>query len=531
VTTAPPLVSPERSSRGTAAWQSLGLLVARNSRWLRIVVPILIVAIAAFARLWNLGSPHLLDFDESYYVKDAYSMLHLGYEGKWPFNPNARFAAGDTDLFSSKPELAAHPPLGKWMIALGIATFGVDNSFGWRISAAIVGILAVILVMVIARILFRSDVLAAIAGLFMAIDGNAIVLSRLGILDNFLMFFALIGIGAVLLDRFWTARRLGDWVESRRAAGLSLDWGPALWWRPWLIAAGLAFGLASAVKWSGFYFLAFFAIYTLVVDAISRRNHGIRHWALGTLLRQGPTSFLLTVPIAIAGYLASWTGWFVTSGGYDRQWAMQPGNAATGFFAWVPRTLQSFVRLEMQVYAFDIHYSKPNTFAVSPVSWLFMIRPLVAYQTSVTRGQTGCTAAICDTSIEEVANPLIWWAAALAILFLLHRLIFTRNWKMGFVLMGLLAGYVPWLWYTNRTVFQYYAIAFEPSMILALCLVLGMVLGTSSDPPLRRLRGSIAVTIFVVVALALSVFFFPLWTGTQISSGYMNAHFWLTSWN
>src|SRR5690606_3111114 len=166
----------------------------------------------------------------------------------------------------------------------------------------------------------------------MAVDGHAIVLSRVALLDNFLMLFVLLGFIAVLLDRGHSRRRLDAWLASHE----NHDWGPALWWRPWLFAAGLTFGLASAVKWSGLYFLAVFAVYTVLVDALARRRAGVTFWLSGTIFKQGPVSFLLTVPVAASVYLASWTGWFATSGGYYRNWAADAGNAWQGALAWVP---------------------------------------------------------------------------------------------------------------------------------------------------------------------------------------------------
>ncbi|MEY4390538.1 MAG: hypothetical protein RLZZ400_281, partial [Actinomycetota bacterium] len=38
----------------------------------------LVVALGAVLRLWDLGYPHKLVFDETYYVKDAYTLSKLG---------------------------------------------------------------------------------------------------------------------------------------------------------------------------------------------------------------------------------------------------------------------------------------------------------------------------------------------------------------------------------------------------------------------------------------------------------------------
>jgi dolichyl-phosphate-mannose--protein O-mannosyl transferase len=384
--------------------------------------------------------------------------------------------------------------------------------------------------MLIAKKLFSSTTLAVIAGLLFAIDGNAIVMSRVALLDTFVMFFALLGFGAILLDRGHSAARLHRWLRLRDAAGRSTDWGPALWFRPWLCGAGLAFGLAAAVKWNGLYFLAAFAVYTLVVDALARRRAGVRFWALGTLLKQAPVSFLVTVPVALAAYLSTWSAWFLGSRGYERQWAGEPGNAWTGLFAWVPESIQSLLHFEQGVYSYHVGESRPHGYQANPLSWLFLVRPTSMFWRSSSDGENGCAVELCGESITGIANPLIWWAATAAIVYLVVRLVMQREWRVGLILMGMLAGYVPWLFYLHRTVFQFYTIVFEPYMILGLVLVIGLLLRSRADPAAVRERGIAFVAVFLGLALALSAFFWPLWTGIQVDYSFIRAHWWFDSW-
>jgi dolichyl-phosphate-mannose-protein mannosyltransferase len=492
--------------------------------------PALVVILAALTRLWNLGTPRVLVFDETYYVKDAWTQWSLGYSSAWPEDANASFAAGIADVFTTDPSFVVHPPLGKWLIALGMAAFGPGSSVGWRISTAVVGILAVVLLMLIAKKLFDSTLLAVIAGGLLAVDGNAIVMSRVSLLDNFLMFFALMGFGAVLLDREWTKRRLAGWIDGRARAGRGTDWGPALWWRPWLIAAGAAFGLASAVKWNGFYFLAAFAIYTLVVDALSRRRAGILFWGSGTLVKQAPASFLLTVPIAVAVHVATWASWFTTTGGYYRTWAEQAGNAWTGVMAWVPLPVQSWWHLQSSVYNYHVGEVRPHGYEANPLTWLFLVRPTSMYYVSTAEGENGCAADTCGQMITGLANPVIWWAATAAILYLLYRLVRYREWRVGLILMGVAAGYLPWLMYLHRTVFQFYTIAFEPYLILGLTLVAGIAIGHRRDPAWKRGPALWAVGAFLLVVAAVSVYFWPIWTGTQLDYEWLRTRWWLPTW-
>lgn len=498
----------------------------RRRLW-ELGLPLLVIAIGAVLRLWNLGHPRSLVFDETFYVKDAWTLWNLGFEGAWPESPDPGFAAGDVDTFTGAPSFVVHPPLGKWIIGLGMGALGADDSVGWRLATAIVGILAVALVIMIAKLLFRSTFLASLAGLLLALDGHAIVMSRVSLLDGILMFVALCGVAAVLLDRRWAELQLARKVAS----GTLPTWGPVLWWRPWLLTAGLLFGLAAGVKWTGIYFLAAYGVYAVVVDALMRRRAGVQFWASGALLKQGPVTFLLVVPIALVAYLSTWLGWLRTSGGWARQWATEaPGNAWTGALAWVPDWAQSLWHYHVQMYDYSINLRASHPYEANPLTWLLMLRPTSMYFVDQATGVDGCTAARCDEAITSVANPLIWYAGVAALLYLLYRLARYREWRAGFVLMGIVAGYLPWLLYLDRTVFQFYCVVFEPYMMLALALTAGVVIGSPGDERRRRTRGIVVVLVFVVLAAALTAYFYPLWTGQQTSFAFWQAHMWLPSW-
>jgi dolichyl-phosphate-mannose-protein mannosyltransferase len=501
-----------------------------NQRLFGWAGPVIVVLVAAFTRLAGLAHPGSLVFDETFYVKDSWTLVNLGYEAQWPAEADALFNGGQVNIFLTDPAFVVHPPLGKWLIGLGMLPSGGEDPFGWRIATALVGILAVIVLMLIAKKLFGSALLATLAGLLMAIDGNAIVMSRVALLDNFVMIFVLLGVGAMLLDREHSATRLALWISRREARGSATVWGPALWWRPWLMLAAVAFGAAAAVKWNGLYFLAAFAVYSLVVDALARRRAGIPFWSSGALFKQAPVSFLLTVPIALLVYLSTWTGWFLGDNGYDRDWAAGDGNAWSGALSWVPLDLQSLWHFQSSVYSYHVGESRPHPYQANPLTWLLLIRPTSMFYENIARGDDGCLADACGASISGIANPIIWWAATAAVVYLMYRLVRYRQWQTGFILMGVAAGYLPWLLYLNRTVFQFYTIVFEPYMILALVAALGVILGSPRDDHDRRLSGIGVVTVFIAVAIAVSVFFWPLWTGQTIDYDLLRLRWWLPTW-
>ena len=513
-----------RGTRLDAWWAHLLSTPKRQQLWYW-GGPLAMLLLAAVLRLWNLGSPHALIFDETYYVKDAYSLLRHGIEMNWAQGANPGFEAGDTSGLLGTPEFVVHPPLGKWMIALGIGVLGVENAFGWRITTALAGILAVWLVMMIARRLTGSTMLAVIAGLLMAVEGTAIVMSRVAILDNWVMLFALLGVSAVLADRSWHERQLNTRLERLRASGSEPSWGPAFWWRPWLIAAGLAFGASAAVKWSGLWFLLGFFVYVVGVDALARRRAGLPVWLSASILKQGPISGLLMAIPALLAYLASWTGWLLTSTGYGRNWAAENGTTGP-----LPNWLVSLWHWHEQALNYHTHLSTPHPYQANPLTWLFMIRPTSMYYEGSKLGEAGCWVDSCSSAITAIGNPLIWWGAVVAIGFLYWRLIRHREWQTGLILMGIAAGYLPWLMYLNRTMFEFYTIVFVPYSILAITWCIKLALGSASDPTDRRTLGIAWVAVYLGTVMLIAAYFLPLYTGMQIPFWLWNSHIWLPSW-
>src|SRR5690349_9547136 len=194
---------------------------------------ICLASLAFFLRRWNLGTPHAFSFDETYYAKDAWSLLNHGYVRAYVEDADKTILNGNVmGLWKDDPSMIVHPEVGKWLIAAGIKVFGMDPS-GWRMASAVFGALMVLLMCRFVRRVTGSTVLGLVAGLLLSIDGLELVLSRLALLDIFLAFFTLWGVHCVVADRQWLRDRL---AEGRRVPALGL-------WRPWLLAGGVAFGL------------------------------------------------------------------------------------------------------------------------------------------------------------------------------------------------------------------------------------------------------------------------------------------------
>lgn len=496
-------------------------------------IPALIAVIGGFLRFWHLDQPHKLVFDETYYVKEAASYLQVGYElasnGDSTPKPDDLFTHGTTNVFQNTPEFVVHPPAGKWMIAFGEWIFGPASSWGWRFSAAAVGTLSILMLGRIARRLFGSTLLGAVAALLLAVDGQHFVLSRTGLLDIFVMFWALAGFGLLLIDRDRSRVRLAQRVEkSGGPPGTPLQrYGPGLGIRWWRIAAGVCLGLSAASKWSGVFFLAAFGLLTVMWDVSARRTVRSRHWLVTGLFRDGTVAALQMLPVALVTYVATWTGWFLGRGGYDRQWGAQNPSAS---FGWVPDALRSLWRYHADMYHANITLDSPHIYQSNPWSWLVLGRPTAFFYESYKTGQHGCTVQQCSHAITALGNPVIWWGGTLALAVVLFAWALGRDWRAGAVLSGLVGGYLPWFMFQTRTIYSFYAVAFVPWVVLGLTYTIGLMLGNRDASPERRMYAAVGAGAVVLLAVVAFGFFYPVLAGSIIPQPSWGNRMWLPSW-
>jgi len=527
------LGAPERPRADPRADVRERLLTPRPSasRWEWAAIAA-VTAVAGLLRFWRLDRPHRLVFDETYYVKQGVSFLRSGYELRWNGNKTAsvdsRFAHGDANVFQKDADFVVHPPVGKWMIAAGEWIFGPASSWGWRFSAALVGTASILMVTLITRRLLRSTLLGVVAGLLLTVDGHHFVHSRTGLLDIFLMFWALAAFGCLVIDRDDGRRRLADRLADRGADGAPADlFGPGLGIRWWRLAAGVCLGLAVGTKWSRLYFIVVFGVMTVLWDVGARRAAGVRHWFLGAVLRDGPLAAVLMVPVAFVVYLASWTGWLLSSDAYDRQWATQhPGEGVQ----WLPTALRSLWHYHQTTYQFHVTLETKHPFMANPWSWIVMGRPTAFDYVWPKRGAQGCEVDACAQVITALGNPVVWWGGTLAIAVLLFQWALRRDWRAGAILSGILAGYVPWFLFQDRTIYTFYSVAFVPWLAMGLAYVLGMVLGPSDADEQRRRWGAALAGAVVVTAVLAFWFFLPILSAEVIPRSAWQDRMWLISW-
>ena len=223
----------------------------------------LILTFTFLTRVFDLNSPPTMYFDEVYHAFTAKVIMGADRAKAWEWwnTPPSGFAYEWT-----------HPPLAKLGMVLGMTIFG-QNSFGWRIPGAILGVGSVFMVYLLAKIIFKDKVIGLLSAGVFSLDGLALVISRIGMNDSYLLFFSLISIYLFIKQKnFWSS---------------------------------VAFGLALASKWS-----AFWAIPILGVIFLSRKKK--LSWSY---------VWFFILPVII--YLGSYIDMFLTGHNLSIWWGMQ----------------------------------------------------------------------------------------------------------------------------------------------------------------------------------------------------------------
>ena len=522
---------------GSALWGWLG--------------PLLVTAFGAFLRFNQLNVPDKVIFDETYYVPDALGILRYGVEHNYVSARNSLLVRGNTHIFSTGGEFVVHPPVGKLFIAFGEWTFGV-NSFGWRFAAALIGSLAILLLARIARRMTRSTLLGCIAGLLMALDGLEFVMSRTALLDIFLMFWVLAAFGCLVVDRDVTRARLAAAVDgafggTARGASPSADlaaaepgrpagsrrpgnrW-PGIQWRHipwWRVGAGACIGLALASKWDAIWYVLGLGALVIAWDIGARRAAGLPNDFAGTLRRHRwmPVWFG-ALPVAV--YLITWSGWFFTSTGYDRQWAGQ-----NGIHIPVISALASFVQYQKQMLQFHLGLTTHHPYQSQPWTWLVMSRPVAFFWQCPAGGTHGACASSKAQEVLAIGTPLIWWASIATLLVCVAWWLTRRDWRAGALLLAVAVGWLPWFWFAlhdHRTEFFFYALEFEPYLILSITLCLGLIIGPARASAMRRTVGSAVVGAYLLGVLLNFAYLYPVLTAKIIPYTSWLSHMWYHGW-
>jgi dolichyl-phosphate-mannose--protein O-mannosyl transferase len=489
-------------------------------------VTVLVTLIAGLLRFIRLGQPAtslddkgaLIDnyrmFDEVYYACDAQNLMNHGVE------------RAVTDQMTCIPKVpgegafVVHPPLGKWMIAIGEKLGGV-NPLGWRLAAAFFGTLTVLLVIRIGRRMTGSTLLGGLAGLLLALDGLHFVQSRIAMVDVFLCFWVVAAFGALVVDRDKIRQRIAAHSDEEL---LSLR---GLGFRPWRLAAGICFGAALATKWSALFPIAVMLLLALFWEVGARKAAGIRAPWRATLRRTSVSFLLVLVVVPVAVYVASWTGWFMSSEGYDRLWAQGRDTS----WPFIPEAMRSWWHYHWEAYHFHATLESSHPYQSHPLSWPFLGRPVsYYYPPGVKDGLYGCEVDSCSREVLAIGTPAIWWMMLPAAIGLAARWISKRDWRAGALLLMTAVSILAWIPsdLKHRTMFLFYALPSVPFLCLGIALLAGWVLGEAGT--LRRRVALFGTCTYVTLVGWNFIYLYPVLAAVTIPYNEWLSRMWFHSW-
>ncbi|HEX9888500.1 MAG TPA: phospholipid carrier-dependent glycosyltransferase [Nitriliruptorales bacterium] len=535
---------------------------ARSSPWL---LPLVLTAVAAIALFVRLDEPARIVFDETYYVGDAKDYLTSGVE----------------DSFS------VHPPIGKWLIALGIALFG-DDPFGWRAASALAGTLTVLLTYLMGLRLLRDRALAALAGVLLLTDGLFFVQARTSMLDIFLALFVALAAWGLLVDH--DRRRLGARHDLPDDAAATIA-GRYRW------LAGVALGLAVATKWSGLLALGAAGSLVLGWELVARWRHDGSILARPLRLVGSMGATLVLVPALV--YLASYVPWLVQYEHAKPSSSCEPAEDAPLSLA---DRFEGLWCYHGAVWDFHRGLDADHPYRAPAYTWPVLARPVVYdWETCKDERAAGvptenedgelvepepCVVAEGDAAeIIALGNPVLWWLFLPAVIPLLAGAV-ARDPRAWFLMAFWGMQFAPWLVppMGSRPVFLFYMTPVVPFLALgmayacryvaerrdlvrptlgalvaaAAALGLGFVTGTGAPDHwlwaggaylggavvasvITRRRGDLepsplpdrwnpgytAAIVLGVLGIAAFVYFYPVWTGLALPEEAIRRRWWI----
>ncbi len=422
---------------------------------------------------------------------------------------------GFEHLNGTAPYETSHPPLGKVIMSWCIAIFGM-TPFGWRFAGALCGILMLPAMYLLVKQLTKRTDMAFVGMMLMALDCMHFTQTRIATIDSFPVLF-------IILSYFFMLRFMQrDIVRA--------EWKHIL---PDLALSGFFMGCGFASKWIGAYagvglaVLFFWACARhLRMGAAARRmlqsgkvfsadeTELLNYRAEKTFLRVLRIClwcllFFVAVPLVI--YLLSYLPYFAHRD-FDSifDYLKEVWRAQTGML--------------------DYHgtpgLGMDHPFYSPWYEWPLMMRPM--YYASPSYTPDGYSYAIFC-----FGNPWVWLVGLAGIGYTVYKWLKAHRYQIGtqeqtfqlqrsdwdvapaFVLIGLLAQFLPWV-LVPRGTYIYHYFASVPFLILGTVLLLDAI--TRKHPK----QGRVTWIVYLALCLIWFVLLFPYASGVLTPEGWMD---------
>ena len=436
-------------------------------------------------------------FDEIYHARTASEHLH----GQAPYE-------------------TTHPPLGKLLMAVGIAIFGM-TPFGWRFAGALIGVLMLPALYLLALQLTHKRSVATVSMLAFSLDLMHYTQTRIATIDSFPVFF-------ILLSYVCMVRYLQTDVFACDSKG------PRLFDRclrrsliP-LALSGLFMGLAIASKWIGLYsavglaVLFFVAIYRQYrvsnVACAMDLEHAKPDDADRTRI-QTAQDFTLKRILITCGFCVVF---FILVPCVIYYLCYIPYLSPTGAVS-LKRIIDA--QIGMLNYHSTPGLGMDHPFQSPWWQWPFILKPMWFAQDKY-------EPAGYESTIMCLGNPWVFYLGAVAMAGVLVAFVvkYVRlrdsvslrqgdgDLTLAVLVVGFLAQYLPWV-LVPRSMYIYHYFASVPFIIMATAWWLDRL-------PARSRR--VAMAFYLTGALVFFVLFFPYASGWLTSTSWLDAMKWFS---
>ena len=415
-------------------------------------------------KFYRLSNPSTYYFDEIYFAFTAEEMAK-GSRAAWNFGYTA-------------PEGFAyewvHPPLGKEITALGILIFG-DNTFGWRFFQALFGVFGTLIVYLLGKVLFQSKRAGLFAAFLFTFESFIFVLSRITMVDIFLMVFILLA--SLFFVLYATKGKLY-----------------------YIILTGVFCGFSISTKWSGALTLIFFGFLSLCFEVYQKRRQVVYQkgrkikvqspsiWTLSTSAL--PRLLLSFIVIPVIVYFLFYLPFFF----HNYTWA-------------------DFIELQKQIYYYHSGLKATHPYQSRWWQWLLLIRPLYLYL-----GNYGDKAA----HIYAIGNPFIWWTGVVFLFYSLIEVARKESVALYFPILSVFAYWIPWS-FSPRITFIYHFLPSIPFILIIIAYFLDSLW-------VRSRYCKAFVIVYLAFALGTFIYFYPILSAIPVSNDSVGRFFWLKSW-
>lgn len=488
------LIAPEDENNDDASAQDL--VISKPYRYVRfvskdtdaVINELVILDKQGNRILPNNSADYPVLFDEQEYLDTERSYMHGTYFDEIYHARTAEEMIEGIYCYEN-----THPPLGKFLISIGIRAFGM-NPFGWRFVGTLMGVLMLPFLYLFGKRMFQKTWPAAFVTVLFAFDFMHFTQTRIATIDVYGTFFII----AMYFFMYWYTQtsfydtKLWKTLVPLGLCGISTGLGIASKWTAIYAAAGLALILFYMlyIRWRE---------YKLALNNPNGSTAGIAHahivknFGRYTIITLGAcVVFFLIIPGTI--YLLSYI----------------PFSDDTGTGLWT-----QMIRNQKGMYSYHSALVATHSFSSWWYEWPTMIRPIYYHSANLANGM--------KEAISAFGNPLVWWAGIPSLGYMFYLIFKKRDKTALFIVVSYFIQYAPWMLVTRIT-FIYHYFPSVPFVVL----MLGYTAVRIVDDKPKRIK---YVAAYAVCAVALFVLFYPVLSGMATTENYIAGGLrWMSDW-